>query len=204
MDHASVLRLLASTVQLSTLLLLACPGGLWSDRAWTFDIGLEGKMLTAAMILAKWRPVAALWACLLFAVFQALALRSDIPPGDLMVLSDHINYNDRNTLISEPTDARFVSMTNAHSLRLRQALTQATDAESIPPGEGICCWYSGRSFETPAEIRMPKLLEGDAVGMPTLPEVILTRLLCLAVTAISTNSNMAAGLSDEAISRGHT
>ncbi|MBJ2151293.1 purine-nucleoside phosphorylase [Paracoccus sp. IB05] len=132
------------------------------------------------------------------------SLRPDIPPGDLMLLSDHINYNGRNPLIGEPTDARFVPMTNAHSPRLRQALTRAAEAESIPLKEGVYCWYSGPSFETPAEIRMLKLLGGDAVGMSTVPEVILARFFGLEVAAISTITNMAAGLSDEAISHDHT
>ncbi|WP_112311765.1 purine-nucleoside phosphorylase [Pseudogemmobacter bohemicus] len=132
------------------------------------------------------------------------SLRPDIPPGDLMLLSDHINYNGRNPLIGEPTDARFVPMTKAHSPRLRKALARAAAAESIPLPEGVYCWYSGPSFETPAEIRMLKLLGGDAVGMSTVPEVILARFLGLEVAAISTITNMAAGLSDEAISHDHT
>ena len=70
--------------------------------------------------------------------------------------------------------------------------------------EGVYCWYSGPSFETPAEIRMLKLLGGDAVGMSTVPEVILARFLGLRVAAISTITNMAAGMSDEQISHEHT
>ncbi|NPD17106.1 purine-nucleoside phosphorylase [Xinfangfangia sp. D13-10-4-6] len=132
------------------------------------------------------------------------SMRPDIPPGDLMLLSDHINYNGRNPLIGEPTDARFVPMTEAHSPRLRQALQEAAAAENIPLKEGVYCWYSGPSFETPAEIRMLRLLGGDAVGMSTVPEVILARFLGLNVAAISTITNMAAGMSDEAISHEHT
>ncbi len=132
------------------------------------------------------------------------SLRADIPPGDLMLLSDHINYNGRNPLIGEASDARFVPMTAAHSPRLRDALRNAARAEAIPLPEGVYCWYSGPSFETPAEIRMLKLLGADAVGMSTVPEVILARFLGLEVAAISTITNMAAGLSDEAISHDHT
>src|SRR5690606_29769284 len=84
------------------------------------------------------------------------SLRSDIPPGDLMLLSDHINYNGRNPLIGEKTDARFVPMGDAHSPRLRAALKAAAEAEGIPLPEGVYAWYSGPSFETPAEIRMLK------------------------------------------------
>jgi purine-nucleoside phosphorylase len=70
--------------------------------------------------------------------------------------------------------------------------------------EGVYAWYSGPSFETPAEIRAIRLLGGDAVGMSTVPEVILARFLGLRVAAISSVTNMAAGLSDEKISHEHT
>ncbi|MEZ5796086.1 MAG: purine-nucleoside phosphorylase [Paracoccaceae bacterium] len=132
------------------------------------------------------------------------SMRPDIPPGDLMLLSDHINYNGLNPLIGEPTDARFVPMTEAHSPALRAALREAAAAEAIALSEGVYCWYSGPSFETPAEIRMLRGLGGDAVGMSTVPEVILARFLGLEVAAISTITNMAAGLSDENISHAHT
>ncbi len=132
------------------------------------------------------------------------SMRPDIPPGDLMLLSDHINYNGRNPLIGEKTDARFVPMTDAHSPALRQALRHAAEAESIALKEGVYAWYSGPSFETPAEIRMLKLLGADAVGMSTVPEVILARFLGIEVAAISTITNMAAGMSDEKISHDHT
>jgi purine-nucleoside phosphorylase len=70
--------------------------------------------------------------------------------------------------------------------------------------DGIYAWYSGPSFETPAEIRAIKLLGADAVGMSTVPEVILARFLGLKAAAISTITNMAAGMSDESISHEHT
>ncbi len=132
------------------------------------------------------------------------SLRPDIAPGDLMLLSDHINYNGLNPLIGEPTDARFVPMTDAHDPALREGLKAAALREGLPLPEGVYCWYSGPSFETPAEIRMLKLLGGDAVGMSTVPEVILARFLGLRVAAISTITNMAAGMSDEQISHAHT
>ncbi len=132
------------------------------------------------------------------------SLRPDIPPGELMLLSDHINYNGLNPLIGEKTDARFVPMTEAHSPALRQALQTAAAAEGISLKEGVYAWYSGPSFETRAEIRMLKTLGADAVGMSTVPEVILARFLGLEVAAISTITNMAAGMSDESISHEHT
>ena len=132
------------------------------------------------------------------------SMRADIRPGDLMLLSDHINYNGLNPLIGEKTDARFVPMTDAHDPGLRAALGAAAARQGLPLPEGVYCWYSGPSFETPAEIRMLKTLGGDAVGMSTVPEVILARFLGLKVAAISTITNMAAGLSNERIGHEHT
>jgi purine-nucleoside phosphorylase len=153
---------------------------------------------------APWKPCAHLVAADLILTNAAGSLRADIPTGDLMLLSDHLNYSGLNPLIGEPTDARFVPMTDAHSPRLRAALRAAAAAEAIPLPEGVYAWYSGPSFETPAEIRMLRTLGADAVGMSTVPEVILARFLGLNVAAISTITNMAAGLSAEAISHEHT
>lgn len=132
------------------------------------------------------------------------SLRADMPPGSLMLISDHINFSGRNPLIGETGDARFVGMADAYDPWLREALADAAAAEGIALGEGIYAWYSGPSFETPAEIRALRTLGADAVGMSTVPEVILARYLGLRVGAISTITNMAAGLSDEKLTHAHT
>ena len=132
------------------------------------------------------------------------ALSPDLRPGDLMLLADHINFSGLNPLIGEATDARFVPMTDAHDPGLRAGLRAAAGAEGVALPEGVYAWYSGPSFETPAEIRAIRTLGADAVGMSTVPEVILARFLGLKVAAVSTVTNMAAGLSDEAISHEHT
>lgn len=163
-----------------------------------YESGNPRAMLPALQVLK------ALGATDLILTNAAGSLRADIPPGDLMLLNDHINYNGLNPLIGEKTDARFVPMTDAHDPGLRAALQDAATREGIALPEGVYCWYSGPSFETPAEIRMLKLLGGDAVGMSTVPEVILARFLGLKVAAVSTITNMAAGLSDEKISHEHT
>lgn len=132
------------------------------------------------------------------------SMRPDIPPGDLMLIGDHINFSGLNPLIGEPTDARFVPMKDAYDPEMRAGLRAAAEAEGIALAEGVYAWYSGPSFETPAEIRAIRGLGADAVGMSTVPEVILARFLGLRVAAISSITNMAAGLSDEAISHEHT
>lgn len=126
------------------------------------------------------------------------------PPGALMLIADHINYSGRSPLIGEPTDARFVNLTNAYDPAVRAGLKAAATAEGLPLNEGVYAWYSGPNFETPAEIRMLKLLGADAVGMSTVPEVILARFYGLTCGAVSVITNMAAGMSSEHISHEHT
>ena len=157
----------------------------------------------AAMRVAL-ETLQALGAGMLIATNAAGSLREDLRPGDLMLLSDHINFSGLNPLIGEPTDARFVPMTAAHDPEMRAGLRAAAQAEGLALTEGVYAWYSGPSFETPAEIRAIRTLGADAVGMSTVPEVILARFLGLRVAAISTITNMGAGLSDEQISHEHT
>ncbi|NNU78906.1 purine-nucleoside phosphorylase [Halovulum dunhuangense] len=132
------------------------------------------------------------------------SLRDGMGPGELMMLSDHINFSGRNPLIGEPTDARFVNMTDAYDRGIRTALDAAARAAGVTLHTGVYAWYSGPSFETPAEIRALRILGSDAVGMSTAPEVILARFLGLKVGAISTITNMAAGMSSEVLSHEHT
>ena len=132
------------------------------------------------------------------------SMHPDINPGDLMMLNDHINFSGLNPLIGEPTDARFVPMTEPYDPEICAALRAAAEAEDVALAEGVYAWYSGPSFETKAEIRAIRMLGADAVGMSTVPEVILARFLGLKVAAISTVTNKAAGLSDENISHEHT
>ena len=132
------------------------------------------------------------------------SMRADIPPGDLMLIADHINFSGLNPLIGEPTDARFVPMKDAYDPDMRARLRSIAGELGIALEEGVYAWYSGPSFETPAEITAIRSLGADAVGMSTVPEVILARFLGLRVAGISTITNMAAGLSDEAISHEHT
>ncbi|MEM9796717.1 MAG: purine-nucleoside phosphorylase [Pseudomonadota bacterium] len=132
------------------------------------------------------------------------SLDPDMPTGSIMLLSDHLNFSGLNPLIGEATDARFVPMGDAHDPALREALRQAAAATGTDLREGVYAWYSGPSFETPAEIRAIRTLGADAVGMSTVPEVILCRFLGLRCAALSAITNMAAGLSDEAIGHDHT
>ncbi|MEC8040886.1 MAG: purine-nucleoside phosphorylase, partial [Pseudomonadota bacterium] len=114
------------------------------------------------------------------------------------------NYSGRSPLIGEKTDKRFVNLTEAYDPDLRAELSEIAKAQGIDLKSGVYAWYSGPNFETPAEIRMLKLLGADAVGMSTVPEVILARFLEMQVCAFSVVTNMAAGLGHEHISHEHT
>ncbi len=111
-----------------------------------------------------------------------------------MLLADHINLSGLNPLIGEASDARFVPMTEAYDPALRARLRAAAGACGVPLGEGVYAWFSGPSFETPAEVRMAGILGADLVGMSTVPEVILARFLGLPVAAVSVVTNLAAGI----------
>ncbi len=122
------------------------------------------------------------------------SLKAAMKPGSLMVLTDHINCAGMNPLIGQHGDENFVSMTNAYDADLRKQMLTAGKKEKIALKQGVYCWYSGPSFETPAEIRMMQIIGGTAVGMSTAPETILARRLGLKVVAVSTITNLAAGI----------
>ncbi len=175
-----------------------CRVAVFGGRAHYYESGRGDAMRLPLEVLT------ALGADTLFLTNAAGSMRPDIPPGDLMLLSDHINYSGLNPLIGEASDKRFVPMKDAYDPDLRRRIKAAASEEGIDLKDGVYAWYSGPSFETPAEIRMLRTLGADAVGMSTVPEVILARFLGLRVAAVSTITNMAAGLSDEAISHEHT
>lgn len=177
---------------------MGCRVAVFGARAHYYETG-RGDAMRPALETLK-----ALGATKLIVTNAAGSMRPDILPGDLMQISDHINFSGLNPLIGEPTDARFVPMGAAYDAEMQAQIASAASSLGIPLPKGIYAWYSGPSFETPAEIQAIHRLGADAVGMSTVPEVILARFLGLRVAAISTITNMAAGLSDENISHEHT
>ena len=120
--------------------------------------------------------------------------------GDLMIISDHINNMGTNPLIG-PNDSklgvRFPDMSEAYTKELRAVAREIADRLNINVKEGIYFGNPGPVYETPAEIRMVRALGGDAVGMSTVPEVIVARHSGMKVLGISCISNMAAGILDQ-------
>lgn len=130
-------------------------------------------------------------------------VNTDFSAGDLMLITDFINLSGRNPLRGRNLDEfgpRFPDMTNAFDPDLRDIALQRAARHGIPLQQGVYCWMNGPSYESPAEIRMARLLGADAVGMSTVPEVIVARHCGIRVLGISSITNMAAGVLDEPIS----
>lgn len=120
-------------------------------------------------------------------------------PGDLMVVTDHLNLTFQHPLIGPNEEAlgtRFPDMTNAYDPTLRQKLAAVAKAENLPLREGVYAGLLGPTYETPAEIRMLRLLGAQAVGMSTVPEVIALRHMKVPVGALSCITNLAAGVGE--------
>ncbi len=170
----------------------------FGGRAHYYESGRADVMRLPLEVLA------ALGCARLILTNAAGSVNPDFQPGSLMMLSDHIAFAGTNPLIGEQSDARFVPLTEAHDTDIRAGLKAAAQAEGLDLPEGVYCWFSGPSFETPAEIRAVQVLGADAVGMSTVPEIILGRFLGLRTAAVSVITNMGAGMSDESISHEHT
>jgi len=150
------------------------------------------------------RTVQALGCQLLVQTNAAGSLKSGLPAGSMMLLSDHLNLPQRSPLVGETGSERFVNMVDAYDPSLR-ALAQAVAVRrGLTLHEGVYAWFMGPQFETPAEIRMAALLGADAVGMSTVPETILARHAGMRVLALSLITNLGAGLSAEPLSHAHT
>lgn len=130
----------------------------------------------------------------LFLTNAAGGLRTEWRPPALVAITDHINFAGANPLIDLASDDRFVPLTRAYNPAMRERLKAVAAAENIELHEGVYMWFSGPSFETPAEIRAAKILGADLVGMSTVPEVILGCLHGLNCLAVSLVTNFAAGL----------
>jgi purine-nucleoside phosphorylase len=122
------------------------------------------------------------------------SLKPRMRPGNIMLITDHINFSGMNPLIGEEGDKGFVPMTEAYDKAMADAFRRAAKDEEIKLHEGVYVWFSGPSFETPAEIRMVQSWGADAVGMSTVPEVILARRFGLRVAGLSVITNLGAGI----------
>ena len=156
----------------------------------------EGHLLAAVAFPV--RVLRALGAGTLFVSNAAGGIRRDLKPGDLMVIEDHLNLMFASPLTgpAQEGDERFPDMSLAYDEHLRQLLIDSESELGIPVRSGVYAALPGPSYETRSEVRMLERLGADAVGMSTVPEVIVARALGMRVAGVSCISNLASGISD--------
>jgi purine-nucleoside phosphorylase len=148
------------------------------------------------------RALAALGAEALVVSNAAGGVRAGLQAGDLMLIADHLNLMGRNPLVGPVVggEDRFPDMSAPYDPEFRKIALGLALEQKLRLEEGVYAGMLGPSYETPAEIRMLRLLGADAVGMSTVPEVIVARALGLRVLGISLISNLAAGISPTPLS----
>lgn len=125
------------------------------------------------------------------------SLREDVGPGELMLITDHINMQPGNPLIGLNDDEfgpRFLPLDNAYDKGMREKLLMIAQHENIRLNEGVYLSVIGPNYETAAEIRAFRILGADAVGMSTVPEVLIANHCGMKVAVIATITNYATGL----------
>lgn len=128
------------------------------------------------------------------------AVNENFKVGDLMVITDHINFSGSNPLFGHNLDEfgpRFPDMSQAYNLELRNKVLDAGKELGINLQQGIYVMFSGPTYETPAEVKFARIMGGDAVGMSTVPEVIVANHCNIKTVGISCLTNMAAGILDQ-------
>ena len=162
-----------------------------AGRAHLYE-GYTAKQVAYPIRELAWRGVTRL-----IVTNAAGGINLDYAPGQLVLISDHINLMGANPL-SGPNDEslgpRFPDMSEAYSCEYRRIAAQAGAALGVKLVEGVYAAVAGPSYETPAEIRFLRSIGADLVGMSTVPEVIAANHLGLKVLGISCVTNMAAGI----------
>jgi xanthosine phosphorylase len=177
------------------------PVALLQGRAHVYEGGDLDELRTPV------RALKAAGAEILVLTNAAGSLRPEVAPGELMLISDHINLSGTNVLAGPNDDElgpRFPSLRDAYDPALRAELRTAAHELGIGLAEGVYLAVQGPSFETPAEIRALRALGADAVGMSTVHETILARHCGLRVAALSAITNLAEGMSEGPLSHEQT
>ena len=156
----------------------------------------------AALAAFPVRVFHALGARDLFVSNAAGGISPKLAVGDLMMISDHLNLMGTNPLVGDlqAGDTRFPDMTDAYDPGFRRILRTTAEKLGITLREGVYAGLLGPSYETPSEVKMLRMLGADAVGMSTVPEVIVARALGMRVAGVSCITNAAAGVTGSALS----
>ncbi len=161
----------------------------------------EGHAMSA--VTFPIRMLAGLGIKTLLVTNAAGAVNPDFAPGDFMVINDQLNLVADNPLRGMNEDrfgVRFPDFTEAYSKDARAKLREACESAGATVREGVYAFLPGPCYETPAEVRMLRTLGADAVGMSTVPEVIVARHMGLTVAGLSIITNSAAGISKTTLS----
>ncbi|MFA7613004.1 MAG: purine-nucleoside phosphorylase [Candidatus Caldatribacteriota bacterium] len=149
------------------------------------------------------RVLAALGIEMLFLSNASGGVNLDFHPGDLVLITDHINLSGRNALLG-PNIAelgpRFPDMSEAYNKELNAIIKDVAKRHDVQMKDGVYCSVLGPTYETPAEIRMIRIIGGDMVGMSTVPEVIAANHMGLKVAGVACITNYAAGIKEEKLS----
>ncbi len=166
------------------------PLAVLQGRSHYYETGNAATMLTPLATLKG------LGAHTLVLTNAAGSVNLDWYPGNIAMISDHINLTGVNPLVGAEGDARFVALAEAYDPTLRTRMRRAAVAGGVPNlREGTYMFFPGPSFETPSEVKIAKTLGADLVGMSTVPEVVLARWLGMRVLALSVVTNFATGIS---------
>ncbi|HAF87705.1 MAG: purine-nucleoside phosphorylase [Legionellaceae bacterium] len=157
---------------------------------------------TAAQAIKTYIRTMKLMGCTYFLATNASgSLRQEVAPGSLMLITDHINMQPFNPLIGANDDEfgpRFFALDNAYDATMRHTFMQIAKARGITLHQGVYLAVHGPNYETAAEIRAFRMLGADAVGMSTVPEVLVANHCGMKVAVLATITNYATGLNQEA------
>lgn len=179
------------------------PGNLCFGRLGTLDVAcLQGRIHAyeghaVGRLVFGVRLLASLGCRVVLLTNASGGIRDDLGEGSLMLVSDHLNLTGKNPLVGpvEAQGLRFLDMTQAYDPGLRELASEAASQMNLDLKEGTYAGLLGPSYETPAEVRMLRVLGADAVGMSTVLETLALRHLGVRVGAVSVITNRAAGLS---------
>ena len=131
------------------------------------------------------------------------AVNTDFAPGDLMLITDHINLTANNPLMgpnNPELGVRFLDVSEVYNKGLRSKVIEVAKEQNVTLRQGVYAWWTGPTYETPAEIRMIRTLGADAVGMSTVPEALVARHAGIETVGISCLTNMACGILEQPLS----
>lgn len=181
---------------------------IFGDVNGTPVVALQGRLhpyegYTMEEIVLPIRTLASVGVEILFLSNASGGINPDFHPGDLVVISDHINLSGKNPLVG-PNIAelgpRFPDMGDAYNKDLRHLLHSVGKKNHLDLKSGVYCSMLGPTYETPAEIRMLRIIGADLVGMSTVPEVIAANHLGIKVVGVACVTNYAAGIKEEKLS----